>query len=205
MKDVQCNNVRGFTLIEVLVALAMFALIAVAVGDLVIRSLRSNDVIWEQLETQHDGRAVLEQVVDDVRRAEPSSIGSYPIADATSSTLTFFANVDSDIGRERVRFFLDGTDVKKGVVQPSGNPINYSGEESIIVVATDVVNTSSNIPLFEYYDESYPVTTTPLTVPDELTDIRAVRVQLEIDSDPNASPVALHVETVVSVRNLKSN
>jgi len=195
----------GFTLIEVLVALGMFALISVAVSWIVITSLRSNDIIWEQLKTQNDGRAVLEQFVDEVRRAEESSVGGYPIADATSSTVTFFANIDEDIGRERVRIFLDGTDVKKGVIQPSGNPLGYDAEEAIVTIATDVVNGLKGVPLFVYYDETYPVTSTPLTVPDQLTDIRAVHVQLELEKDPTATPVPLHVETVVSIRNLKSN
>lgn len=199
------HNKRGFTLVEALVALAMFSLISLAVGWFVIQSLRSNDVIWEQLKTQNDGRAVVEQFVDDVRRAEPSSIGSYPIEDATTSTFTFFANIDSDIGRERIRFFLDGTDVKKGVIQPAGSPINYDGSETIVTIATDVVNLTKGADLFEYYDETYPVTTTPLTVPDQLTDIRAVRIQLELEKDPNETPVPLHVEATASIRNLKSN
>jgi prepilin-type N-terminal cleavage/methylation domain-containing protein len=205
MTTIKFYNKRGFTLVEMLVALGMFALISVAVGDIVIRSLRSNDVIWEQLKTQNDGRAVLEQFVDDVRRAEPSSIGGYPIADASSSTFTFFANIDSDIGRERVRFFLDGTDVKKGVIEPSGDPLGYDGAENIVTVATDAVNIAKGVPLFEYYDETYPVTSTPLIVPENLTDIRLVRVQLELEKDPNETPVPLHVETIASVRNLKSN
>lgn len=199
------HDKHGFTLIEAFVALGMFALIAVAVAWFVIQSLRSNDIIWEQLKTQNDGRAVVEQFVDDIRRAEPSSIGGYPIEDASTSTFVFFANIDSDIGRERIRFFLDGTDMKKGVIQPSGDPINYSGTENIVTVATDVVNLTKGADLFEYYDETYPVTTTPLTVPDDLTRIRAVRIQLELEKDPTETPVPLHVEATASIRNLKSN
>jgi len=190
---------------EVLVALGIFALISVAVGWIFTTSLRSTNTIWEQLATQNDGRAALQQFVDDVRRAETSSIGSYPIASATTTEFTFYANIDNDSSREKVRFFLDGTDLKKGVVKPSGEPLNYDGAESIVTVAEAVVNTSHGIPLFEYYDDTYPVTSTPLTMPDELTDIRAVRIQLELEKDPDKTPVPLHVESVVSIRNLKDN
>jgi len=196
---------KGFTLMEVLVALGIFALISVAVGWIFTTSLRSTNTIWEQLATQNDGRAALQQFVDDVRRAETSSIGSYPIASATTTEFTFYANIDNDSSREKVRFFLDGTDLKKGVVKPSGEPLNYDGAESIVTVAEAVVNTSHGIPLFEYYDDTYPVTSTPLTMPDELTDIRAVRIQLELEKDPDKTPVPLHVESVVSIRNLKDN
>lgn len=195
----------AFTLIEVLVALGVFSLLSLSIAWIVITSLHSNAIIWEQLQTQHDGRAVLEQFVDDVRRAEESSIGGYPIASATTTEFVFYANIDDDTGRERVRIFLDGTEVKKGIVEPSGNPLGYTGTESIVTIATDVVNTSHDVPLFEYYDETYPVTTTPLVMPNALTDIRAVRMQLELEKDPNATPVPLHVETVASIRNLKAN
>ncbi len=206
MKQIHTSQSNtGFTLVEVMVALGMFAWISVAVGWFVIQSLRSNTIIWDQLESQNDGRAVLEQFVDDVRRAESSSIGGYPIADASTSSFTFFANIDSDIGRERVRFFLDGTDIKKGVIQPSGNPLNYNGTEEIVTIANYVVNTIVDVDLFEFYDETYPVTTTPLIVPDNLTDIRVVRIQVELEKDPDKTPVPLHVETVASIRNLKSN
>ncbi len=195
----------GFTLVEVLVALSMFAMISVAVGWFVIQSLRSTDIIWDQLDSQNDGRAILEQFVDDVRRAEPSSVGGYPIESASSSEFIFFANIDNDIGRERVRIFLDGTNIKKGVVQPSGDPLGYAGEETFVTVATYAVNTAVGTPLFEYYDETYPVTSTPLTVPDDLTDIRIVRMQIELEKDPDKTPVPLHVEAVAGIRNLKQN
>ncbi|KKT04053.1 MAG: hypothetical protein UV82_C0012G0038 [Candidatus Magasanikbacteria bacterium GW2011_GWD2_43_18] len=196
---------KGFTLMEVMVALGMFALISVAVGWILIHSVRSTNIIWEQLATQNDGRAAVQQFVDDVRRAETSSIGSYPIAAASSTAFVFYANVDDDIGREKVRFWIDGTDLKKGVINPSGNPLNYNGEEFVITIAESVVNITKNISLFEYYNETYPVTSTPLIVPDDLTDIRVVRMQLELEKDPTATPVPLHVEAVVSIRNLKSN
>ncbi|OIO19289.1 MAG: hypothetical protein CO029_01165 [Candidatus Magasanikbacteria bacterium CG_4_9_14_0_2_um_filter_41_10] len=196
---------KGFTLMEVMVAIGMFAIISVAVGWILIHSVRSTDIIWEQLATQNDGRAAVQQFVDDVRRAETSSIGSYPISDASSTSFVFYANVDNDNSREKVRFWIDGTDLKKGVIQPSGNPLNYDGEESVITIAESVVNIAKGIALFEYYDNTYPVTSTPLTVPDALTDIRIIRMQLELEKDPTATPVPLHVEAVVNIRNLKDN
>ncbi|PIR76525.1 MAG: hypothetical protein COU32_01525 [Candidatus Magasanikbacteria bacterium CG10_big_fil_rev_8_21_14_0_10_42_10] len=199
------KHTHAFTLIEVVVALGMFALISVAVGWILINSVRSTNIIWDQLGVQNDGRAALEQFVDDVRRAETSSIGGYPISSATTTEFIFYANIDNDSGREKVRFWLDGTDLKKGVVQPSGSPLGYDGEESVVTVAQYVVNTQENIPLFEYYDETYPATTTPLAVPENLIHIRVVKMQLELEKDASKTPVPLHVETAVSIRNLKSN
>jgi len=196
---------KGFTLMEAMVAIGMFAIISLAVAWILIRSVRSTNIIWEQLATQNDGRAAVQQFVDDVRRAETSSIGSYPISDASSTSFIFYANVDDDSGREKVRFWIDGTDLKNGVIQSSGNPLKSDGEESVVTIAESVVNIAKGIPLFEYYDSTYPVTSTPLTVPDDLTDIRVIRMQLELEKDPTATPVPLHVEAVVNIRNLKDN
>ena len=131
---------KGFTLMELIVAIGIFVIIAFAANWLFVRGLRYNNVIWEQLTTQSEGRRAIQQVVDIVRKAEESSVGSYPIELADEYELIIFANVDDDSFRERVRFWLDGTTFKRGIVQPSGNPLNYSGAEDVVELAHDVVN-----------------------------------------------------------------
>lgn len=197
---------RGFTLIELLVAMGIFGLIVAAATWILVSSIRNNAIIWEQLATQNDGRRVLQEVVDDVRRAETSSIGSYAIETADEYEFTFFANIDEDTGRERVRFWLDNEELHKGVIHPSGEPLSYDpGGETDVIIARDVKNIAQTIPLFEYYDESYMGTSTPLTQPVAVTDVHVVRVQLELEEDPTQTPVPLHVETTVHIRSLKTN
>ncbi len=199
------KNKQGFTLIELLVALGIFVMIAMAASWIMIYGLRHNRIIWDQLQTQTDGRRVLQDVVDDVRQAEESSLGGYPLITATDNELSFYANIDDDSWRERVRFWLEGTTVKRGVIKPAGNPLNYSQIENIVEIAHEVVNLSQGTPLFLYYDESYTGTEASLEQPVVITDIRAVRVQLELERDPMASPVPLLVESLVEIRNLKTN
>ncbi|MFA4831597.1 MAG: prepilin-type N-terminal cleavage/methylation domain-containing protein [Patescibacteria group bacterium] len=196
----------GFTLIELLVSLGIFSLIILAVAWFIISSLRYNGIIWEQLSTQNDGRRVLQEIVNHVRRAEESSIGSYPIELAAPYELIFFANVDNDSERERVRYFLAGTTIKKGVVNPTGNPLRYvTSTETLVEIAHDVVNLEQESPLFFYFNESYAGTSTPLLQPVNVTAVRMVRAALELEKDPTESPVPLHVESTVQIRNLKVN
>ena len=198
------NAHKGFTVMELLIVLGIFGLLVTAISWILVTSLRSNAVLWEQLATQSDGRRVLQQVVDDVRRAEPSSIGSYPIAYAASTTFTFYANIDTDAGRERVRFFLQTTTLYKGVINPSGAPLSYNEEDEIItVIAEDVKNIEEGNPVFWYYDEDYTGTQEELNEPINVTDVRVVRVELELEEDPTQTPVPLHVESTVHIRNLK--
>ncbi|MBI4992575.1 MAG: type II secretion system protein [Candidatus Magasanikbacteria bacterium] len=196
---------RGFTIVELSVALGISAMIAVTVVWLIIDGLRYSNVIFDQLQTQNDGRRVLQQVVDVVRKAEESSIGGYPLVSAGEYELIVYANVDSDSLRERVRFWLDGTTLKKGVIKPSGSPLSYSGAEQTVEIAHDVVNFSENEPLFLYYDENYTGTEAALIQPVEEVDVRMVRVRLELEEDPDKSPVPLEVESAAMMRNLKEN
>lgn len=199
-----CHH-RGFTLIEVLVALAVFGIVSVGASWILITSLRSNTVLWEQLETQNHGRRVLQEVVDMVRRAEDSSIGSYSIAAASSTEFIFYANIDDDASRERIRLFLDGELFRRGVIHPTGTPLSYDTTEDIVTLADAVKNIEEGTDTFLYYDASYTGTEAALAQPVTTTDIRAVRVQLELEEDPTKTPVPLFVDTLVQIRNLKDD
>lgn len=192
-------------MLELLVALGIFSLIIVSVAWLAIHGFRYNAIIWEQLKTQSDGRRVIRDVVDTVRKAEQSSIGGYPIANAGDYDLTIYANVDSDSYREKTRFWLDGTTFKRNVVKPSGSPLGYTGVGETVELAHDAVNISKNDPVFSYFDENYTGAEAPLVQPVDTTKIRVIRVRLELEKDPTETPVPLRVESAVNVRNLKAN
>ncbi len=197
---------RGFTILELLVTLGIFSLLTLAVSWILVTSFRSNRIIWDQLSGQNDARRVLQQVVDSVRRAETSSIGSFPIEQASSTQLVFYANINDDAFRERVRFWLTTTTLFRGITSPTGTPLAYvTSSEQILPVAVNVVNNAHGVPLFSYYGESYEGNGSPLTNPVAVTDVRVIRVQLNIDINPALSPVPLYAESVVQVRNLKTN
>jgi len=196
---------RGFTLIELLVAIGITTLLVGPIAWILINGFRSNAIIWEQLKTQTEGRRVLQQVVDVVRRIESSSLGAYQIEKAESYDLIVFTNVDTDSLREKVRFWIDNKTLKKTVVKPSGSPLSYSGDGTTTELAYDVLNLVSSTPLFYYYDQNYSGTGSALSSPINIPDIRVVRVNLGLEKSPTASPVPLWVESVVSVRSLKSN
>lgn len=197
---------RGFTLLELIVALGIFSLLIGSVTWIVVDAFRSNRVIWKQLERQSDGRKVLQEVVNNIRKAEMSSVGAYPIEFAGINEIRFYANIDTDGYKEKVRFFLVGTDFQRGIIKPSGNPLAYdSANEDIVVLARNVTNLNKNIPVFSYFDQNYTGLEAPLTQPVVVSDIRVVRIFLELEDDPDKTPVALSVESTVAIRNLKTN
>ena len=196
---------KGFTLLELLVAMGIFSLVILAGTQIFIDGLRYNTIIWDQLQGQTDGRRAVKEVVDVVRKAEESSIGGYPIVSAGDTELILYANVDDDSYREKVRFWLDDTVLKRGITKPSGDPLGYSGIENVVEIAHYIVNTTQGTPLFMYYDEDFTGSQDALLTPADAGSIRVVKIQLEIEKDADKTPVPLHVESVVSVRNLKTN
>lgn len=201
------KHTHGFTVVEFLAGFGIAALVTVAASTLLIYASRYNGVIWNQLSAQSEGRKVIQTMVDDIRKAESSSIGGYPIQSASSTEFIFFSNIDDDLYRERIRYTLkhDYT-IQKGVIKPSGTPLQYlSANETTTTLAHFVKNDLSNIPLFSYYTSAYMGTSTPMPKPVTTTLIRVVKVQIELEKDPNKTPVAFRVEGVAHIRNLKEN
>ncbi len=200
------KNEKGFTLLELLVAMGIFALIIVSVSWIMIDAFRNSRIVWKQLERQGDGRKVLQQVVDEVRRAEQSSTGAYSIESAGANEIRFYANIDKDGYKEKVRFFLTGTDFKRGIIKPSGTPLSYNPvNEQVIILARNVTNLAKGVAVFSYHSQNYTGTQSALTQPVTATDVRLVKIFLELEDDPNKTPVALSVQSMVEIRNLKTN
>lgn len=196
---------RGMTLIETLVALGVFALLVVAIGSFARDVFFFNDVIQIGLNNVTEARKVLRPFANEVRGAQPSNLGAFAIAQTATSSFAFYSDIDADGVRERVRYFVEGDEFKKGIIEPTGNPLTYNpANETIIKVIRDVVPGPY---IFSYYDTNYAgSTTTPALVdPVTPTDVRLVRVDLTVDANPNRAPSLMTVTTQVTVRNLKDN
>lgn len=192
-------------MIEVLVSLGIFLLLIVAVVELMIWANHGKDVVWEQLSTQNEGRKVVQDFINDLRRANASSIGAYPIELAQSQQIIFYSNVDGDTWHERVRYFLQGTTLKRGVIKPSGNPLVYNPASEVVVeVAHDMANATSSV--FYYYDQDYVGNGgLPMAYPINILAIRMVGIKLMLEEKPNVAPAPFNIEAKTEIRNLKSN
>jgi prepilin-type N-terminal cleavage/methylation domain-containing protein len=201
-KNIQKNN--GFTLVEILVTMAIFSLILGAVG-LFARDIFYYDNLFSGgLTSYDDAKKILQPVASEIRSASQSSLGAYSIELANNTNFIFFTDIDNDGKKERIRYFLVDDILKRGVIVPSGSPLEYlSGDE----VITDVVSNLTNgvTPIFTYYDTNYNGSTPPLADPVSVLDIRLVKITLIIDVDPNRPPAPMTVTTEVSIRNLKDN
>lgn len=201
------RNDRGFTLLEFLIS---FAIIIIALGALftVQRDLFSFNAFFEDaLSIQRDLEKTVQGMIGEIRAASQADSGAYSLEISNPNSLSFYANIDNDMLKERIHYFLNGTDLKRSVVNPAGNPLTYStttAQESLVTVLRNVV-ASTTAPLFLYYDKNYAGTSSPLTAPFSVDAVRHVRITIVVDESPSQLPPPITVSSNVSIRNLKDN
>lgn len=179
-------------------------LISVAISAFVKNILTMNRFYAESVTAQEGARRAIKVMDKEVRALSPSSTGAYPIAQAGSSTFVFYSDVDNDSYKERIRYFVDGSSLKKGTIEPAGNPLAYNpADETFIELSHGFANDLA--PLFSYYDADYDGTTDPLSDPIDVSSIRLLKITLMIDQDPLRPPGPITITTQITMRNLKDN
>lgn len=195
---------KGFTLTELLVSIFIISILTVIVNKFASDVFVLSNALSSGMSAQFDARHVIKQMVTEIRTASPSGNGSYSIDTAATSTLIFYSDINNNGTIDRVRYFLSGKDLKKGVIAPSGNPVTYTGTENISTLITGLVS-SSTAPIFQYYPSTYYGTTSPISSPVPQASVRLVKITVIIDKDPTHAPTQIVVTSQVSLRNLKDN
>lgn len=204
MNSSKHDSKSGFTLIEVLVSMFILTLMGLAIYSFQKNIFSFNRIISSGLTVQYEAQRALKSMSAEIRTASPSSLGAYAVVQTATSSFTFYSNIDSDSFKERIRYFIDGTTLKKGVIKPFGTPLTYNPTNEVIselVHDVAIVATST----FSYYDANYDGTTQPLAEPVNIVAIRLVKITIVIDKDPQAPPGPLTLTTQISMRNLKDN
>lgn len=197
---------RGFTVIEILIAAAVFAILIFVVASLRANVTTLSNLVSQKLQSRQDLDRVIEQVVTELRSASPSSQGAYPIESASSSSLVFYSDVDSDGLYERVRYAVSSSTLLRGVTKPAGNPLAYAtSSEQLSAVITSLTKTTSS-PVFQYYGAGYTGSEPPLSATATLPSaIRLVRVTFYVDVRPREAPKPAYVSQLVTIRNLRDD
>lgn len=195
---------KGFTVIEILVTIFIFTIIGIATVTFLLDVFSLNSMSSSNLIVQEEASAVLKTMTAEIRSMSPSSLGAYPIALAATSSLIFYSDADLDSQPEKIRYFLDGTTLKKGAIKATGNPLVYNQVDEIIKeLAHNVANATSSI--FSYYDTNYDGVSAELEQPVDISLIRLIKVNVTIDEDALNPPPPLSMTTQVSIRNIKDN
>lgn len=196
------QNQKGFALIETLFGISIFVLVVIALTLFSRNIWIYGSYISTGLSDANNGKTALKRMVAELRTASTAENGAYVINSATATSFIFYSDIDGDGLAERVRYFLNGSQLEKGIIKPSGNPLSYNpANEVVAVFVPSVVNGT----IFEYYDRNYDGTTAPLSLPINISAVRLVKITISIDKDLNKPPGANTFSTQVSIRNLKDN
>lgn len=190
-------SLNGYTLVEMLMVISLATVTLLVVTTAILAFYRGNTIIFNQALAVESARRGLAHVSADVRGAQYGDNGSFPIISIATSSFTFFTDIEGDGSAERIRYFLSGTTLKRGIIHASGSPATYpTAEEAVSTSATDVHNPTST-PIFRYYTAS----STEITSFATTTSVSYITVELRVDVDPANSPSIYTLRTTATLRN----
>lgn len=186
---------------EVLISIAIFAGIAFIIGTFMKSIFDYQLLFTQQLTAEQEMQNMFAMMIPEVRSMVPSALGSYAIGQVSTSSLTFYGDIDTDGIADQVRYFLSGTTLKKGIIKPTGNPLAYSGANEVV---NDVAhNVVVGAPIFSYYDMNFTGSEPAMTYPINISNIRLIRVSVTL-KDPNKT-APLSGSSDIVPRNLRTN
>lgn len=197
---------KGFTLIEVLITISIFVVLIFGVSATLNDIFINSNQQLLSMSNIDQARSALATFTNELRNATTGSDGSYPLNQAGDSQIIFFSNLGtSNTTIKRIRYYVSGSTLYKGVVLPSGNPLTYNlSSEAVIPVINGI--SVSGTPSFSYYDGNYNGTGTALAQPVNLNQIRFVKINLMVlnqitPSDTSTFPVTAGA----TIRSVKDN
>ncbi|MBP6912175.1 MAG: type II secretion system protein [Candidatus Pacebacteria bacterium] len=196
------HNKKGFTLVEILVAVAIATVVGLAIASFGARIFSYNRTTQNALTAADHARKILHPMSDNIRSAVYGQNGAYPIESATDTSIVFYTDYDHDSIAEKVRYFIEDGKIKVGVIEPTINPVVYDDDDEVVINLMDGVISTS---LFSYYDENFTGTSEALAFPVNVADIRLIGIDIVLDIDPYSSPNSYSIGTRVTIRTIKDN
>ena len=198
------SHIGGFAFVQLVVWVGIATLVGVAALSVQKSVWSLNRIAANSITAQVDARKAFKMMSAEIRSLSPSSLGAYPIESATASSFTFFADIDNDNIKERIRYYVSGTNLRRGITEPTGSPLTYNTANEVSTILVQYLSNGST-PYFSYYDSSYTGSSAALTQPVSITAVRLVKVQLIIDKNIASSPAPITMTTQISLRNVKDN
>jgi type II secretory pathway pseudopilin PulG len=188
---------KGLTIIETLVFIAIFTLAIGAVSGLLVYFYKSNAYVIQQAYTVNSARKGVEVMTREIREATYSDTGAYPVVESQDQSFSFYSDIDRDNKIEKVRYFLEGSNFKKGEIEATGDSPRYDDDNEVISILSDNVRNGTQ-KVFTYYNAS----STEVADLTQLTDIKLVKVSLIVNIDPNRPPEEFTLTSSAQIRNL---
>ena len=193
------SSSRGFTMLEVGVWVGIFTFVVLAIVMTVLYFYRTNTYTIDQASAVSSAQRGVEKMIRIIREAAYASNGAYPIVSIAEHDLVFYADVDTDPFIERMHYYLAGTTLYEGVLEPSGDPPTYSGSETAFPLSNYVHNLDQGTTTFAYFDKNGVLVSDYAKV----ADVRFITVNIIVNVDPVRLPNQIMLRSSAAMRNLK--
>lgn len=200
----QAVTQRGMTLVEVIVTVALFAILMLVVTNSIHQMYRYNAYTFAQAYQVQNARLGMQAFIRDVREMTFADDGTFPLAVMEPHRIAFYSDIDRDDSVEYVEFAYNGsTTIVKSLYNATGSPPVYdtSSPDEVIVLSRYVQNDLQATSTFFYYDN----TGTQVTDSSSITDVRYVEAQIIVNIDPVRDPGQYMLRSSAALRNVKEN
>jgi prepilin-type N-terminal cleavage/methylation domain-containing protein len=196
----------GFTLIEMLAAIFIFSLIGsgivVLIGNFFTKARQQNLILSDF----DQARKLSLTFTSELRNANYGNDGSYPLNQAGDTQVIFYSATGGNTAIvNRIRYYLTGTTLYKGVITPTGSPLTYNvANEVVTTVQSNLANGAT--PVFYYYDGNYGGTGSALAQPINLNAVKFVKINLMILNQAGIKNTSTsNITAGGAIRNIKTN
>jgi prepilin-type N-terminal cleavage/methylation domain-containing protein len=197
----RCNK-NGFTLVEMIIVIAIYTLVMFALFTSVTSFYRYNAYAVAQSYQVNQARRGMEAFVRDVREMTYADDGTYPLARIESNLIGFYSDIDRDDSVEYVEYELSSTTLQERIYSATGTPPVYGATpEETRTLSEYVQNIGQGTSTFEYFDANGDQATASTTV----TDIVYVVAKIIVNIDPVRDPGEFMLKSSAALRNLKPN
>ena len=193
---------RGFTLVEMMVVVAIYTLVMFAVMQSISVFYRYNAYSLAQAQQVNQARRGMDILVRDIREMTFADDGTFPLAVMEPHRIGFYSDIDRDNSVEYVELELATTTLEKRIYNAVGNPPVYDAiADETHILSIYVQNLLQNAPTFLYFNSAGAVATATTTV----TDVVYVEAQIIVNIDPVRDPGEFMLRSSAALRNLKEN
>ena len=162
---------RGFTLIEVLSAMAVFGIVLATFAMVMRTAIRHSGEVEQQSNLQNEARSAITGMSQDLRQVYDgdANLATSPIQSIFANQITFLSpDRQQPFHLRRITYRIQGTELQRATLTSTdtdGYP--WSGisasPSAFRPLVRNVVNSGTQ-PVFRYLDESGAVTATPANI-----------------------------------------
>lgn len=194
------RNMRGFTLVEMIVVIFITGVVGIALNSMISNFYKTNAFLLEQTKAIDNAHRGVNTSFIDLREASYGDDGSYPIQTVSTSSITFYSDVDNDGIVERIRLYLLNGSFYRGVTDSTSTPPTYVGQPEATTTIANYVRNGTTTPIFRYYDTNgFELSSS--TIP--IAAISSISISLSIDLNPLRAPDILILRETATLRNIR--